>query len=331
MNVLHIVGGLPHKDNSFFQPFVQHQIDSLGKEGINISILNIHGYKSFLNYFLIAGELKKIIKEKKINLIHAHYSYSVIPTLFLGKDIPIVLSLMGSDLLGSPDQKGNMTLRGVFDKKFTQLILRKVDYIIVKSEKMRYHVKNKVPIDVIPNGINFDLFKQMDQNLARKKLNLNQDEFLILFLGNPNNHVKNFNLAKNSFDIFHSNYSDTKLLAPFGITSEEVVTYMNACDVLLFTSFWEGSPNVVKEAMACNLPIISTDVGDVNNIINGTSNCYIVNFTEEDIVDKLSTIYNNSKRSNGRNMVQHLSDDLISKKIVKIYEKVVNMEINNKI
>ncbi len=112
MKILHIAGGLPTPEKPFLQPFIKSQIDSLIREGINIEILDLRGYDSKLNYITFSKKVKKIVIDKNINLIHAHYGYCGVTSLLANTHLPIVLSLMGSDLLGSPDEKGNITLAG---------------------------------------------------------------------------------------------------------------------------------------------------------------------------------------------------------------------------
>jgi glycosyltransferase involved in cell wall biosynthesis len=109
----------------------------------------------------------------------------------------------------------------------------------------------------------------------------------------------------------------------FGIENKILPYYFNAADVLLLTSLWEGSPNVVKEAMACNLPIVSTDVGDVRELMGGTAGCYITNFHASDVAKKLRLALEFGKRTDGRKKVRHLDTIQIAEKISKIYHQVL--------
>lgn len=324
MNVLHIISGLPSDDRPHFQPFIKSQIDSLVKKGINVEVMDIEGHLSPLNYIRITKKIKVLNEKKKIDIIHAHYSYCVIPALLARTRLPIVLSMMGSDLLGTPTQAGRMTLRGNFDINLSKYLAKKVNYVIVKSDQMEVQLKYGVKVQVIPNGVDFDFFKPENKSSVRQRLEIDENEFLILFLGDPNEYRKNFNLAKESINKFKSEYNNkVKLLNPFGVSQEEIVDYLNASDVLLLTSYWEGSPNVVKEAMACNLPIISTDVGDVKKIIDDTINCFIVPFSSDAIVEKLSIISKNRVQSNGRSKIGYLRDDIIADKIINLYNSIL--------
>jgi teichuronic acid biosynthesis glycosyltransferase TuaC len=326
MNILHIVGGLPSEEKPHYQPFIKAQIDSLSAKGLNIETLDLKGYKSPLNYITSGKLIRRIVKEKNIQIIHAHYAYCGLSAILAGTKLPLVLSLMGSDLLGSANTKGNITLRGYFDRLFTRIISNFPARIIVKSDKMKAQLSSKKNIDVIPNGVNFDLFKPLNLRNSRSELELNMDNFLILFLGNPDLKRKNFKLASQAADILikESGAKNIELINPFGISHNEITKYMNACDVLLLTSYWEGSPNVVKEAMACNLPVISTDVGDVSEIISGTKNCFIVPYDEGVITKKLKIVYDNRERSDGRERIQHLREDIIAERIIEIYRSVLN-------
>ncbi len=326
MNILHVASGLPSPETPFYQPFIKSQIDSLVRAGLNLYVLDIKGYESLSNYITYSKRIKVLAREKNIDLIHAHYGYCGVTALLAQTKLPIVLSLMGSDLLGSPNEKGSITFRGKFDRALTKFVARKVDRIIVKSQDMKSKVRLNLNIDVIPNGVNFSLFKPADKRELRQKLELNNDSFIILFLGNTKLNRKNFKLAKEAYDYFINNnkISNAQLITPFGIPQSKVIEYMNAADVLLLTSYWEGSPNVIKESMACNLPIISVDVGDVKEVIQNSFNCFLVDYSAQQISEKLLIIYNNKLPSNGRTKINHLSDDEIARKIIRIYTELLN-------
>jgi glycosyltransferase involved in cell wall biosynthesis len=326
MNVLHIAGGLPTAEKPYYQPFIQSQINSLSSKGINIVTLDLKGYESSFNYVKYLKKIKRIVKGKNIQLIHTHYVYCGLSALLAYSGLPIVLSLMGDDIYGSSNFKGEVTIKGRLERNLSKIVSRYVNWIIVKSNRMKEYLKVNVPVDVIPNGINFNIFKPMGKCLVRKEMSIPKDTFIVLFLGNPNVINKNYLLAKNSVDylIGKFNTNNIKLIAPFGISQNEVVKYLNVSDALLLTSYSEGSPNVVKEAMACNLPVVSTDVGDVEEIITGTKNCFLVPYDADVISQKLKIIYDNRERSNGRERIDHLRDEVISDKIIDIYRKLIN-------
>jgi teichuronic acid biosynthesis glycosyltransferase TuaC len=228
-------------------------------------------------------------------------------------------------LLGIPDLNGKLTLRGKGDKIFSNFIAKKVDHLIVKSRQMKNHLAVKTPVSVIPNGVNFNVFRELDILETRKKLHFNKNDFVILFLGNKKILRKNFNLAHESVSLLKERIGskNIKFVYPFGIDQSMVVEYMNAANVLLVTSFWEGSSNVVKEAMACNLPVISVDAGDAREILSGTHNCYIADYSKEEIFEKLKLIYFNRDRSNGREKIDHLRDHVVADKIFEIYRSLL--------
>jgi glycosyltransferase involved in cell wall biosynthesis len=144
------------------------------------------------------------------------------------------------------------------------------------------------------------------------------DKKLIIFISNPNRPEKNFNLAREAVKMM--NKSDVELMPVYNVPNEEICYYLNAADILLLTSKWEGSVNVIKEAMACNSPIVVTDVGDVCWVIGNTQGCFISTFEPEDVADKTKLALQFSKkmgRTKGRERIIELGLDS------KIYNSVI--------
>jgi len=325
MKILHVVCTYPSKEKPFEQPFTKAQVESLRKMDLDIYVYNIRGYESKLNYLKAPKIIKKLVIENDIDIIHAHYSYAGLSAIFSSAKTPILVSLMGSDLLGVPNKSGELTLRGKFDSYLSKYLVNKIDAVIVKSDRMKHVVKSRAPIHVIPNGVDFEHFKPKDMMVSRSKIELDKNTFYILFLGNPELNRKNYDLALRSFEKLKNKLPDKKieLLSPFGISSSEVVDYMNSSNLLLQTSYWEGSPNVVKEAMACNLPVYSTDVGDVKEILNNTKNCLVVNYNAEEISEKIKLLVLDYSKSNGREMINELKLEVVANKIIAIYKTIL--------
>lgn len=294
---------------SGISPIVKNQGESLKKNNIEIDYFTING-KGIWGYLKNVFFLKKYLKQKKFNLVHAHYSYSGIVAA-LSKSYPLVVSLMGSDVHNG---FWGRCLIKIFNKFYWQ-------ELIVKTDEMKNKLKIK-NAKVIPNGVNLKRFVKIENIDAKKQIGFNVKKKHIIFVANPRRREKNYKLAVKAYELL--GHSNVELNVVDKIKFEDILYYYYASDVLLLTSLWEGSPNVVKEAMACNLPIVSTDVGDVKEIIGETEGCYVTTYDPEDVTAKLKSALEFGKRTNGKENINHLDSKIIAKKLIGLYEKILD-------
>jgi glycosyltransferase involved in cell wall biosynthesis len=307
MKVLFVGSGNSDKDISII---TYNQGESLRKAGVDLHYWTIKG-KGLSGYFKSIFLLRKYIKQKCFNIIHAHYSLSAFVASLAGAK-PLVVSLMGSDVKA---RRASQWLIKIFKKIFWQKT-------IVKSSEMKKSLNTDDSIEVIPNGVDFTFFREFDKQQAVKRVNFDKDKKNIIFISNPDRREKNYNLAKEAYKLL--SLETVKLNVIYNADFNLIPHYMNAADVLILTSLWEGSPNVIKEAMACNCPIVSTDVGDVGEVIGKTEGCYITSFDPQDVADKLKEAMEFGKRTKGREAILHLDSQTIAKKIIKVYEQVLD-------
>ena len=189
-------------------------------------------------------------------------------------------------------------------------------------------MKNKLNLSkshVIPNGVDTKTFKPMDKTKCLKYVKFNPLQKNIVF-AQPKQYVKNFTLADEAISLIKK--YDVNLHLPSNIDHSEMPYYLNAADALLLTSFSEGSPNIVKEALACNCPIVATDVGDIKSIIYDLDGCFISSFSPMDIADKLIKAFEFSKTESikGADKIKTLNLDSkhISEKIIALYHKIIS-------
>lgn len=306
-------------------PFIASQQDSLEAAGVEIlGFLIIES--SMFSYFLSIFSLKKFINANQIDIIHAHYSLSGLTAVLALSGKPVVLSLMGSDILGEHITQNKIPFRSKIVILITRFVQYFVDAIIVKSQNIYDQVSRKSITSIIPNGMDLQIFKPINKLESRKTLGLSQDKKYILFLANPSNTWKNFKLAEEAVRLLK--IPDIILLAPYHVTHNKIPFYLNAVDVFISTSFMEGSSNVIKEAMACNCPIVATDVGDAKWVIGNTVGCYISSFNPNDFAywlkDALSYAEKND-RTNGRQRIIELGLDSasIADRLINIYTNVL--------
>ena len=263
--------------------------------------------KGIMGYLKEANNLRKFSKINDFDIVHAHYSFKGFIGLFTKK--PIICSLMGSDVLH----------QNYFIIILTKFFAKRVwSATIVKSEQIKRLFKSKTYL--IPNGVNQKVFRPIDRKKAKSAVGFKNDFNIIFVSYDPNNTIKNHPLAKESVNLVNSN--DVKLHLISNVSQNDLVKYYNAADLLLLTSLHEGSPNVVKEAISCNCPVISTDVGDVRSHLNNLNNCYIVNNDAQEISEKIVQSMQNS-RDLIRDSIKHLDVDRIAKKIINLYAEII--------
>jgi len=292
-------------------PIIKAQGDSLKKNGVEIIYFTIKG-KGIKGYLKNIAELKKYLSTEKVDIIHAHYSLSAIVASLanLSYGIPQVTSLMGSDVNSS-------ALARLLIKIFHLFFW---DITIVKSEFMKNKINLK-NVEIIPNGVNLQSFYPQDKREAKEKIGFDLHKKYIVWISNPARYSKHWELADQAFQ--EANLDNVVLQIVNNISHKDIPNYLNAADLLLLSSRWEGSPNVVKEAMACNLPIVSTDVGDVKQIIQDTENCYIVPQDHKKMAVAIKKSLEKDKKTSGREKIKFLDDNLVAKKIIALYKNLI--------
>lgn len=323
MKVLFVCSG-----NSVFgiAPFIKDQAADLIKNGIELDFFLIKG-KGIIGYLKNLFPLRKKIKHNNYDIIHAHYIFPALLSILTFSGRKVIASFMGSDTYGDVNEKGKKCFLSYLNTLLNYMAQPFLSKIIVKSQNIEKYVYLRNKCIKIPNGVNLDKFKPLDKEFCRRELGLSFEKKYILFLGDKNNPRKNFNLVKNSFNKLK--IKNIELLTPYPVNHDLVVKYLNAADVIVFTSYLEGSPNVIKEAMACNCPIVSTDVGDVKWIIGNTKGCYITSFDPDDVALKIKLALEFSEKygkTNGRQRIIDLGldSDSIAKKIIDVYKEVIN-------
>ena len=325
MIVCMVTNMLPTPDDPAFGAFVKTQIDSIAAAGHDVQTLWIDGRASKTNYVRSIRTLNAMLAAKKYDVVHAHYGLSGIAAC-AQRRCPIVVSFCGDDLFGTSNGRGGITLKSRTTVWMGQIVAHAADAVIVKSDKMLSRLSSasaRSKAVVIPNGVDFSFFRPMDRQSARLGAGLSESKRYVLFPGNPDSPVKRYDIAREAVEVLRAGGVDVELVALHHKPQALVPVYMNACDVVLLTSDSEGSPNVVKEALACGAPVVAVDAGDAWQLIDGASECYKASRDPKDIAKKLGLVLASGARSDGRERIGHLELGAVAKRVIEVYEKVL--------
>jgi glycosyltransferase involved in cell wall biosynthesis len=285
---------------------VQNQAESLKQSNLLIEYFRIDG-KGFLSYLKHIILLKRHLLKQKYDLVHAHYSFSGIVATLAGCK-PLFVSLMGSDTQKNFLWKSIIRL---FSKMFW-------DITIVKSISMKQDSGIKKAV-VLPNGVDLEFVKP----LSRRHFSVNR---VVLFASKPERQSKNFELARKAMDLIQKD--DISLKVIHSLSHKEIIQEINNSHLLLVTSLWEGSPNIVKEAMACNCPVVSTKVGDVEWLFGDQPGYFLTSSDPADVAAKIKDALEFSKvygKTKGRDRIIELGLDsrTIALKLIQLYKEIL--------
>jgi glycosyltransferase involved in cell wall biosynthesis len=288
--------------------FVQEQVEALRQCGVDVDVFFINGRRYRRNY--LTGFLRYLPQPwlRRYDLIHAHYPLTGLIARAQMRT-PLVVTYHGIEVVFG------------WQGAVCRLLAPIVDRVIVTSERM-HAMPGMSKASVIPCGVNLDMFQPQPAQAARAALGLPLDKKLVLFCAGMRPE-KRFDIVEAAVNRLQEHDPAVQLVVATGLPHSAVPDYMNACDVLVLASEYEGSPTVIKEAMACNLPIVSTDVGDVREVIGGTDGCYLCEGTVDDVAAKLALALQRGQRSNGRQNIAHLSLDAIARRLIAEYESVL--------
>ncbi len=297
------------KNSGQIAPFITDQVEALEKAGIHCDYFTIEG-KGIKGYLKCRPALLKKMNEFQPEIVHAHYGLSGLLANTQRK-IPVVTTYHGSDI----------NIPQVFVLSRINMLLSAFNIFV--SQKNIEKSCQKRNFALIPCGVDTDVFYPMDKEEARRYFRFQPDEKLVLFAGHFQNAVKNPVLAQEAVSLL----SRVKLLELKGYNRQEVALLMNAVDVCLMTSHTEGSPQFIKEAMACNCPVVSVKVGDVEEIINDIEHCYLIERNAQNIAVILELILNSHARTAGRKKIELLKMEQkqVVKKLNELYKEVIRV------
>jgi Glycosyltransferase len=308
MRILIVCSYKEQYDNNI-APFVKEQVDEMSSHsGIQINYYLVKG-KGCFGYFKNRKSLLCKIRDFQPDIIHAHFGLCGL-LANLQRKVPVVTTYHGSDI--------NISSIRFFSKM--AIHLSKHNIFVSRKNISKVHVKKYY--SHIPCGVDTKCFIETDKEEARDKLGWNKNENYILFAGSFDNAIKNPDLAFEAVKIVDDNIHLVELK---GYTRDQVALLMSASDMLLMTSHSEGSPQVIKEAMSVNCPIVSADVGDVGSIVEGVEGCFIVDGNPNLLADAIMEALNFKKRTLGRQKIMKMGLDnkSIVSRLISVYRQIV--------
>lgn len=307
--------------NGSFSPFVEEQRETLINHGISV-FSYAHKAHGISKYLMEIRCLRKTIKVEQPDVVHAHFGLTgLLATLaVLGLNIPLVVTYHGCDI---NDTK---------IRPFSRMAMRLSTWNIFVSYRQMVNAlgskkkanRNK-KWSIIPCGVNIAACdkKYVNDEWFNSKFS---STTYVLFAGSFESMVKNSILAKQTIDIYNQHHPEhpVEMLELRGYSRAEVVTLMHRCSTLLLTSIREGSPQVVKEAMACGCPIVSVDVGDVLERVESVEGCYVASSRDPQELARLLERSIAVDRTKGREKLLEdgLDNTQVAEKLIDIYKKL---------
>lgn len=295
------------------RPFFEQQVEALEEQGVDCTTVTVpapeEGGRSAVEYLRFQMRVLRRVLFGEYDVIHANYGL-IGPLALVQPSRPVVLTLWGSDAMGAD-----------WLVRLSKVAARHSDAVIVPSEPVGELFD--CPHRLIPFGVDMDVFRPMSRADCRRALDW-PDEPTVLFPYPPSREVKNYPLAEEVVEsLSRDRGEDVTLRTMSGVPHKRVPIYMNAADAVVVTSHRESGPMVVKEAAACNVPVVSADVGFASQVLDGVDNSYVCSETGE-FVDALSSVLDSDGRSNGRRRIDALGLERMAEDIIDVYGDVID-------
>ena len=262
--------------------------------------------------------IRKKIESFRPDVVHAHFGTITGFGTVVASTVPVVITFRGSDLNPSPSDGA---VRNFVQKLLSNVAALLADTAVVVSQELRSRLWfRRVRAVVIPTGVDMAVFRPINRAEARGALGW-QDRPTVLFNAGLTPAVKRLDVAQSVFELIKQNIPTARLEVLRGKTPHtELPLYLNASDCLLLTSDFEGSPDIIKEAMACNLPIVAFDVGDVRERTDGVAATAIVQRDTDAMARAAIEIIRSGQRSNGRSKIQELDAPRVRDAVLAVYQ-----------
>ncbi len=331
MRVLIFTSMYPGKDSPGYAPYMADQVRSLIEAGLSIKLIEVNPRSTRFNYAVVFPQLVRSIRSKEFDIIHTHHTYTMLLVDFARRiarvRIPVVLTNHEGETLDLVRslRTWHPTSRLRHSLFLKRLAAERADFVIFVSRRLSEMIAPSVPFEVIPCGVDLSKFTPLDRALCRRQLSIGSGATVLFFPNNPRGAGKRFALAQATYEIVKKRVQPSFLLAADGnIPHHMMPLYYNAADVVIQASFYEASPTVVKETLACEVPLVSTDSGDTREIVDGVPYCFVCRADARDLAEHaLLCLGQRAVGGRDRLRAMELGTDQVARRLLRVYRRAV--------
>ncbi|ELY44538.1 glycosyltransferase [Natronorubrum sulfidifaciens] len=297
------------------RPFFDQQVSALEARGVDCTVCSVPGAhrgdstRSPTDYLRFYPKILSELRSGEYDLVHANYGL-VAPFALAQPIRPVILTLWGTDLMSEQS----------WLRSLSQHSARHATATVVPTRTMARTLE--ADHELIPFGVDTELFRPMPKAAARDRIGWDTDRPIALFPYDSSRGVKDYARARRLVDRADI---DLELRTVTGVDHDKIPAYMNASDVLLVTSKRESGPMVVKEAAACSLPVVSTDVGFVRETVGDVHNC-VVSDDDDALIDGLEAVIESDSRANGCDTIDGLGIEALGESLHGLYRRVLGRD-----
>ena len=278
MKALYITNMYPNKLNPYYGIFVKQEVQYLSRNGIDVEVVFINGKKSKFEYIKSPFVIFKELSRKKFDIINVQHSLLLSQTLLARKLLrlrtPVVFTFHEGEM-SSESAAGNIVETFLASARWKTAFMRYVDLVITRNSEVMGNCGN-VPVVEIPSPVNIEIFGPLDKAQCRSKLGIEMNKPVIFFAADPAKPGKNFAFLKEVIEELNHDREQKLQVLTGPILPEKMPLYYNACNVVCLPSLYEASPLVIREAMACNRPVVASDVGDIRKTVANVDGCFVI-------------------------------------------------------
>jgi teichuronic acid biosynthesis glycosyltransferase TuaC len=309
LSILVVTAMYPHAEQPGSGAFVRHQVQGLQALGHHVTVVHVRGYASKWQYVIGAMQVWRETWRRRYDVVHVHYGLTGLCALLRWR-APLVVTLHGSD-----------ALHGTFQPFISRIVSRVASATVVVSEE----IARRYPGTLIPCGVDLDTFTQQDRTRARRELGWPVDGKIVLFPFDPDRRVKRHDIASAAVGLLSARGVPASLVAVWNVPNDRMPLYYSAADVMVLCSDSEGSPTSVKEALACGLPVVSTDVGDVRSLMGDIAGTEICEQTASSVAEALARALTRPVGIpfHGRTAMQRFDQRATIASLIDVYRTVV--------
>ncbi|HWR36959.1 MAG TPA: glycosyltransferase [Clostridia bacterium] len=316
-----VLAVIPAKEDSVWMIFARRQVNAIARTGLDIRMFYLSSRTSPRILFKEFLRFRRELREYRPDLVHAHFGSVNAFFCALATRTPLIITFWGSDLNPVPTAVSSLHWR--FTHLLSQLAALAATDVICASSQLRSRLWLRRDARIVPTGVDPQEFCPSPRLEARHRLGWEQDVPVVLFNASNKPEFKGLPVVREAIEYVRQTMPRVRLEVMEGnVSPEKAPLYFAAADCLVLASLFEGSPTVVQEALACNLPVVSVDVGDVRERLWGVSPSRIVERNPAAIGRGIAEVLACGTRSNGRENLGDCAVDRIAQRVRTVYENV---------